>query len=86
MSIELELTPEMESRLRREAELAGQDLSGYIRQLLGTQLPKNGTVDSTESDLSDDQWRDELLAWAGSFSPVAGKVDDSRESIYEDRH
>ena len=86
MSIELELPPELESRLRREAELAGQDVDSYIRHLLGEQLPANGSVAPTESQLSDEQWRDQLLAWAESFPPVSHEVDDSRESIYEDRH
>lgn len=85
MTIKLELAPEMESRLRRQAELAGEEIVPYVLKILGAQLPEAEQEPVAERQFSDQQWGDELQAWADDFPSRSHCVDDSREHIYEDR-
>lgn len=79
MTIQLQLPPDVESELARQAALAGQDVSTYVagavREMLGGE--KNG------SQVPYDQWREDFRAWVASHRSRNPDFDDSRESIYE---
>ena len=51
MTITIELPPEQETQLRREAERQGKDVSAYVLELLDRSLPKapdSGSRDPSE--------------------------------------
>lgn len=79
MAITLELPPEEEQRLRRRAEMAGQDVTTYLLQHIG--------LKSVPPPLSNEEWEklaDELADTAPPDAPLLSDYAVSREGIYED--
>jgi hypothetical protein len=82
MTIELKLPPEVESRLLREATLAGQDVTHFVADVVCERLRGVDSKADGQRELSSADWTARLQAWADSFPTVSHPVNDSRESIY----
>ena len=91
MTIKLELPPELEPRLRNQAELAGMDVDRFVLALVRAGLQFTETVETAAeeepTELSYEEWSARFHDWVENFPKAKGQVqvDDSRESIYEDR-
>lgn len=84
MTLQIDLTPELESRLRREAAAAGKDVSTFAREALEETLSAAET-ESQNIRPSKEQRLAEWRALTAGARPSGHIVDDSRESIYEGR-
>jgi hypothetical protein len=89
MTITLNLSPEVEQRLRRKAAVNGQPLETYLEKLIG-QVAQPETSTSAQPKRSPDKMlADQLIAefraWAASHRSLPTIADDSRENIYEGR-
>ena len=82
MTIQLELPPDVESRLAQQAAIAGQDVSAYVaqavRQMLVVEL--NG---SEAEETSYENWHEDFQTWLASHPSRNPDFDDSRESLYD---
>jgi hypothetical protein len=84
MTIQLEISPELETSLAAEARLLGMDLIRYAQKILGERRP---VVASRPRPLS----VEEVRALSQRFSagsdnlPVLPQEVNNRESYYEDR-
>lgn len=83
MTLEIEISPQAEAKLRQQAQAQGKDVTTFVLQaveeklaLAEASLTTNGTPQQRIA---------ELRAWAASHSPLPYEADDSRESIYEGR-
>ena len=85
MTLQIELPPETEARLREEAAAAGMDPATFVREAVEEKLAGSGDATTEPSKLPAAQRIAEWLAWADSHVPLGRDVDDSRESIYEGR-
>lgn len=89
MNVTLQLTPEVEQKLRLKAAHSSQTLEQYLQRLAEHQaelepLPTPG--DKRPEELSADEWVTQWRAWCANFPQKGGPlIDDSRESIYEGR-
>jgi hypothetical protein len=83
MTLQIDLTPELEARLREEATAAGKDVATFARDALEETLTLRGDTGARPGRLTDEQRVAEWLAWTSSARPLGYIVDDSRESIYE---
>ena len=83
MTLQINLAPELEARLREQAAVAGKDLAEVAREALEEKFVsrRNGGAESAAGSV--EQRRAELRAWAASHAPLDYEADDSRESIYE---
>jgi acyl transferase domain-containing protein len=80
MTLPLKLSAETEEKLREKAARYGQTLEAYLEQ-----LAVESTASSSVAGLSVEEWLAQFRAWVASHRPLSTFVDDSRESIYEDR-
>jgi len=85
MSMRLNLPADLQSRLEQQAELAGQDAASFVLEVVRERLRDLDADGLKANELSNADWSGRLQAWADSFPQVSHSVDDSRESIYEDR-
>lgn len=85
MTIQINLTPEFEARLRREAAAAGKDVETFAREALEETLVAEVEPAAEHVNLTPEQRLAEWRAWTSSARPMGSVVDDSRESIYEGR-
>lgn len=83
MTLSLPLTPELEARLRRRAAAAGKDVAEYLLYVVEEDLAMSAEVPETAD--SPNQWEKAFDAWAAGHPRLDTIIDDSRESIYEDR-
>ena len=87
MTINLDLPPDMASRLQEEAARHGLDTAGYVRALVEDTLrtaPRRSFGTATKSE-----WRRAFLAWVDSHRDIIAPSIPSealrREHLYEDR-
>ena len=85
MTLQIELPPETEAKLRQEAAAAGKDPATFAREALEEKLAWSNAATAEESKLTKEQRIAEWSAWADSHTPLGHDVDDSRETIYEGR-
>jgi len=70
MTLSLDLTPDLEVRLRRAAAKHGLDTSEYVRRLLEDQLPPvDEPPPSLWETLTPEEWKREFHAWLDSHDP-----------------
>ncbi len=83
MTLQINLAPELEARLREHASLAGKDLAEVAREALEAKFVSRRNGGTQPEAGSVERKRAELRAWAASHAPLDYEADDSRESIYE---
>lgn len=86
MTVKLELTPEIELGLLRQAQERGVSLDAYLQAEL-SRLANVRDAASPVRKLSGDEWVKQIDQWADSF-PDAPPIPDealSRENLYPDR-
>jgi hypothetical protein len=82
MTLELHLSPEIETRLFAQAALTGRAPEALALEALEEKLSDQAAV---RPDQGPAEWRAQLAAWIGLHPIVDHFVDDSRDSIYEGR-
>jgi hypothetical protein len=83
MTLTLQLTPDVETKLRERAAAAGKDPVGFALDALQEKL---GFIDgSSSNEASPEEWVKEWRTWAAAHPKLSFEVDDSRESIYAGR-
>ncbi len=84
MTLNLNLSSEIEAKIRRQAAVSGQDVEAFVLEAVAEKL---GDVDSPSSSLSNNgsDWLQKLQACIDLHPVVTCFVDDSRESIYAGR-
>jgi hypothetical protein len=89
MSLVIDLDPDVESRLRREAERQGLEAGEYARRLIEHQLPSQQvTRQSLWETLTPDEWKREFRAWIESHDPTKPPLPPEafeRASFYGER-
>jgi hypothetical protein len=88
MTLTIELPPDLESRLRQEAEKHGLDTSEYTVRLIEQHLPSDGSRQSLWDTLTPEEWSRVALEWVHSHDTSIPPLSDeavSRESFYEGR-
>jgi plasmid stability protein len=82
MTIELNLPPDVEDRLRKRAATEGRDVSAIVVDLLF-----NSLADDVEREpkVSVEEFKRRLRTMTSRFPGSGTAVDDGRESIYEGR-
>ena len=88
MSLTIELAPEVEARLRREAEARGVDPAEYAGQLIQLQLPTpEQVVGSRSAELSPDEWIRQFHEWAETHRNLPPLPPEAfeRASFYDER-
>ncbi len=81
MTLTLNLSPELESQLRQAADQAGEEVEAFVLRLVRERVEPDYRQEVEDYS----EWRKRFDAWLASRKPVGHFVDDSRESIYEDR-
>jgi len=86
MTITLELSPDLEAKVNRNAEQNGMRLEDYVRQLIENAPPPQEK--SLMETLSPAEFAIALREWSESHTHWAPLSDEaiSRESIYGDSH
>ena len=81
MTLTIEFPAEIEATLRQRATVAGEDMAQLIQRMVAHQL----AAESPAPRRAPGEFAAKMLAWS-RLHPVRDRVvDDSRESIYEDR-
>jgi len=79
-----QIRPDVLTRLVTAAQRSGQTVTELLQQMLDeretVRLPEVPPTVRTPED-----WSRALRAWAANHAVTPGSVDDSRESIYEER-
>jgi hypothetical protein len=71
MTLTIDLPPELEDRLLREAERQGISASEYTLRLIEQQLPpRQEERKSLWEVLTPDEWKREFRAWIASHDPT----------------
>jgi hypothetical protein len=83
MTLQIDLRPETEARLREQAAAAGKDVTAFAREALEEAVAPGADSGEAHTNLSTEQWVAKWLAWTASFPALDYVADDSRESIYE---
>lgn len=83
MTVILDLSADVESSLKAQAQMLGLTLEAYLQQLLKEQ----STACRSQLPLSPDTWEQEFEVWADSFPDTPPLSDEaiSRASMYPDR-
>jgi uncharacterized protein (DUF1778 family) len=84
IAVTLNLSSEMEARIRERAAILGQDVEDFVLQAVAEKLADTDSQPMTPSR-DDTQWRKKLQALMDLHPVVTHFVDDSRESIYAGR-
>jgi len=82
MTIQLELPPDVESRLAQQAAQAGQEVAAYIAQAVCQMLVVEHHGSQSE-EASYEKWHEDFQAWLASHPSRNPDFDDSRESLYD---
>lgn len=83
MTVTIELSPEIESALRRRAAAKGENLETYLRELVTTTVIEESDVIVPRRSVEEFVRR--LDAWIATLPQLDHAIDDSRESFYEGR-
>jgi hypothetical protein len=81
MTVQIDLPAEMERRLLRSAASAGVDVETYVKGLLIERLATNASTEG--QGLSHEEFMARLRRIAETHPRSGGRMDDSRESIYD---
>ena len=82
MHIDLEVSPEQASLLKRQAAAAGLDLQSFILTAVEEKLGPAESQPDNAGALSYEQWKREFDDWRSRLRTRNPHFDDSRESIY----
>jgi hypothetical protein len=82
MSILLNLTPEIEARLRFQSKLLGRPPEELAMKALEDQLASDAPAADARTP---QQWIADFRHWAESHRQLQQEADDSRDSIYSGR-
>lgn len=85
MTLQIELSPDLEAKLRERAAAVGKDVTTFAREALEETVSLHADTGGSRPRRSTKRRVEEFLAWAASHRPLGHIVDDSRESIYEGR-
>jgi hypothetical protein len=88
MTLTIDLPPDLEERLRREAEKHGLTASEYTRHLIEQQLPPQAARKSLWETLTPDEWKREFRAWVDSHDATRPPLPPEaleRANFYGDR-
>jgi hypothetical protein len=83
MTVILDLSADVESSLKAQAQMLGWTLEVYLQRVLNEQ----STAPQSALPLSPDTWEQEFETWADSFADTPPLSDEaiSRASMYPDR-
>jgi hypothetical protein len=83
MTVILDLSADVESSLKAQAQMLGWTLEVYLQRVLNEQ----STAPQSALPLSPDTWEQEFETWADSFPDTPPLSDEaiSRASMYPDR-
>lgn len=84
MNLELELSEDMESRLREEARANDVDVATFVTRAVQEKLASIAAEATESPTMSNDDWLREFVTWADGH-PQVPHLDTSRESLYPDR-
>jgi len=84
MTLNLDLSPEVEAQIRKLAASRGQNVEAVVLQAVTEKLAEADTLSPPVSP-NNDEWRKKLQALIDLHPVVTHFVDDSRESIYAGR-
>jgi hypothetical protein len=84
MTLNLNLSPETEAKVRQLAALSGQDVEAIVLQAVAEKLA-DADLQPSRPSLNDQEWQEKLQAFISLHPVVTHFVDDSRESIYAGR-
>jgi hypothetical protein len=84
VTLELELSPETEAKVRQLAASTGKNIEAIVLEALAEKLDETDSQPSRPS-LTQQEWREKLRAFIDLHPVVSHFVDDSRESIYAGR-
>ena len=84
MTLELQLSSDLEAQLRERAAAAGQDLAGFVLQAVAEKLGEAESRSLAQS-CNEADWSHKLRDVIDLHPAVTQSVDDSRESIYAGR-
>jgi hypothetical protein len=87
MTLNLQLSPDAEAKLREQAAAAGQDVQTFVLEAVEDRLAAEQQDSDSSARRSGDHraWLEKLRAWTALHPVVSHFVDDSRESIYGNR-
>jgi hypothetical protein len=84
MTVTIELKPEIEARVKSEAEALGLPVEDYLESVIESQLANGGGEVTSKNSTPADRAR-AWEVWAASHNPnTPGILDDSREALYGD--
>ena len=78
------LSPEIESKVRERAAASGQDVEAFVLQAIAEKLA-DADSHASPASRSQEEWKKKLQALIDLHPVVTHFVDDSRESIYAGR-
>ncbi|HEY3245702.1 MAG TPA: hypothetical protein VGM03_20345 [Phycisphaerae bacterium] len=83
MTLQIELSPEVEAKLREAADISGRGVAALVIEAVEDRFAPDVHANAEDpARLTANEWAAELDAWAVSHPRYDGFVDDSRESIY----
>lgn len=89
MNVSINLTPALETALKRQAADAGQDLESFVQRVVEERIIDGVETPSPRRTIPPEEFaayiRDTVARHGISVGISVGNVDDSRESIYEGR-
>jgi hypothetical protein len=83
--MDLHLPPEIELSLRQHAAIAGMDVEQFAIKAIQSGIASSEMADDDVQPLPKSTWSAEFNAWLASIPKRKTHMDDSRESIYQDR-
>ena len=87
VTINLPLSPDVEAKLRRQAEAAGKDLTELVLEAVEEKLSVMDDAGGPNGhhDLTTEQWLTRFRRWIAGHRALPHEADDSREGIYSGR-
>ena len=79
MTVTINLKPDTEAFIKKQAERQGLSVEAYINTVIETL----SALLEGKRDLTSEEWSREFRAWAASHPKEIVIADDSRDSIYE---
>jgi len=84
MTLELQIPADLESQLRQQAAIAGQNVSDFVIKAVEEKLAESDSQRSPSAP-NETEWMAKLRELIELHPVVTHVVDDSRESIYAGR-